>query len=190
MTLSDLVDEFLEIQQAEPVTIAKLRWLLAKAIAVLGEVRLADLSPKQVYAWRLTMPEGHRFRSDAGAATGAQSCGRLGPHRLQPGQAGHPQRAVARAGEATLRIVAADRRCRREARPRVRADGDLRGGDRPTARRSRRSRRKRLRRPRLQQAWLRRGCKRTRGSRTGPSLPSLSTICDDLPFCCKEVAIM
>jgi integrase len=63
MTLSDLVDEFLQIHQAEPVTIAKLRWLLAKATVVLGEVRLADLSPKQVYAWRLTVPEGHRFEA-------------------------------------------------------------------------------------------------------------------------------
>jgi integrase len=63
MTLGDLVDEFLEIHQAEPVTIAKLRWLLAKATAVLGDVRLADLSPRQVYAWRLTVPEGHRFEA-------------------------------------------------------------------------------------------------------------------------------
>jgi integrase len=63
MTLGDLVDEFLEIHQAEPVTIAKLRWLLAKATAVFGDVRLADLSPKQVYAWRLTVPDGHRFEA-------------------------------------------------------------------------------------------------------------------------------
>src|SRR5439155_18228506 len=53
----------LEIHQAEPVTIAKLRWLLGKATAVFGDVRLADLSPKQVYAWRLTVPDGHRFEA-------------------------------------------------------------------------------------------------------------------------------
>jgi len=52
MTLAELVDEYLEIHQAEPVTIAKLRWLLGKAIATLVEVRLAELSPKDVYAWR------------------------------------------------------------------------------------------------------------------------------------------
>jgi hypothetical protein len=52
----DLVNEFVEIHQAEPVAIAKLRWLLAKATVALGEVRLADLSPKQVYAWRLAAP--------------------------------------------------------------------------------------------------------------------------------------
>src|SRR5438876_2404881 len=63
MTLGELVDEYLEMHQAEPVTIAKLRWLLGKATAVLGEVRLAEILPEQVYAWRLTVPEGHRFEA-------------------------------------------------------------------------------------------------------------------------------
>jgi integrase len=63
MTLAELVDEYLEMHQAEQVTIAKLRWLLGKATAVLGEARLAELSPKEVYAWRLTIPEGHRFEA-------------------------------------------------------------------------------------------------------------------------------
>lgn len=63
MILSELVDEYLELHQAEPVTIAKLRWLLGKATSTLGEKRIADLSPKDVYAWRLTVPEGHRFEA-------------------------------------------------------------------------------------------------------------------------------
>jgi integrase len=63
MTLAELVNEYLEMHQAEPVTIAKLRWLLGKATATLGQVRLADLSSKDVYAWRLTIPEGHRFEA-------------------------------------------------------------------------------------------------------------------------------
>lgn len=63
MTLGDLVDEYLEMHQAEPVTIAKLSWLLGKATAALGQIRLAELSPKDVYAWRLTVPEGHRFEA-------------------------------------------------------------------------------------------------------------------------------
>src|SRR5712691_6710434 len=63
ITLAELVDEYLEMHQAEQVTIAKLRWLLGKATAVLGEARLAELSPKEVYAWRLTIPEGHRFEA-------------------------------------------------------------------------------------------------------------------------------
>jgi integrase len=63
MTLAELVDEYLKMHQAEPVTIAKLRWLLGKATATLGAVRLADLSPKEIYAWRQTIPEGHRFEA-------------------------------------------------------------------------------------------------------------------------------
>jgi hypothetical protein len=63
MTLAELVDEYLELHQAEPVTIAKLRWLLGKATSALGEKRIADLSPKDVYAWRLTVPEGRRFEA-------------------------------------------------------------------------------------------------------------------------------
>ena len=63
MTLADLVEEYLGMHQAEPVTIAKLRWLLGKATSMLGPVRLADLSPKDIYAWRQTVPEGHRFEA-------------------------------------------------------------------------------------------------------------------------------
>jgi integrase len=63
ITLSEFVDEYLELHQAAPVTIAKLRWLLSEATEVLGEKRLADLSPRDVYAWRFSIPEGHRFEA-------------------------------------------------------------------------------------------------------------------------------
>jgi hypothetical protein len=63
ITLSDLIDEYLQVHQATPVTVAKLRWLLGKATATLGDVRLAELSPRQVSAWRLTISEGHRFEA-------------------------------------------------------------------------------------------------------------------------------
>src|SRR6266516_2461147 len=63
MTLAELFEEYLEMHQAEPVTIAKLRWLLGKATAVLGEVRLTEILPEQVYVWRLSVPEGHRFEA-------------------------------------------------------------------------------------------------------------------------------
>src|SRR5438552_8712400 len=57
ITLAEFVDEYLEMHQAEPVTIAKLRWLLSKANTVLGEKRLADLSSRDVYGWRFSVPE-------------------------------------------------------------------------------------------------------------------------------------
>ena len=63
ITLAEFVEEYPELHQAEPVTIAKLRWLLGKATSTLGEKRIADLSPRDVYAWRLTVPEGHRFEA-------------------------------------------------------------------------------------------------------------------------------
>jgi hypothetical protein len=58
ITLAEFVDEYLEMHQAELVTIAKLRWLLGKATAELGEKRLVDLSPRDVYVWRMRVPEG------------------------------------------------------------------------------------------------------------------------------------
>ena len=63
MTVADLVEEYIGMHQGEPVTIAKLRWLLEKATSALGLVRLADLSAKDIYAWRQTIPEGHRFEA-------------------------------------------------------------------------------------------------------------------------------
>jgi integrase len=63
ITLAEWIEEYLETHTGERVTIAKLRWLLGKATATLGDVRLADLSPEAICAWRLTVPEGHRFEA-------------------------------------------------------------------------------------------------------------------------------
>ncbi len=63
LMLGEWVEEYLDGHQGERVTIAKLRWLLGKATAALGEVRLAELSPERICAWRLTVPEGHRFEA-------------------------------------------------------------------------------------------------------------------------------
>ena len=58
LTLGEWVEEYLDTHQGERVTVAKLRWLLGKATAELGGMRLVELSPEQVCAWRLTVPEG------------------------------------------------------------------------------------------------------------------------------------
>ena len=63
LTFGEWVKEYLEAHQGERVTVAKLRWLLGKATAGLGDVRLTALSPEQVCGWRLTVPEGHRFEA-------------------------------------------------------------------------------------------------------------------------------
>jgi integrase len=63
LTLAELVDEYLAQHDAEPVTIEKLRWLLAKAIASFGDRRLSELRPHEIAAWRMTIPPGHRFEA-------------------------------------------------------------------------------------------------------------------------------
>ncbi len=63
LTLGEWAEEYLQTHGGERVTVAKLRWLLGKATAELGDVRLAELSPEQVCAWRLTVPEGHRYEA-------------------------------------------------------------------------------------------------------------------------------
>jgi integrase len=63
MTLAELVEEYLPVHQAAPSTIEKLRWLLAKATAGFGEVRLVDLRADEICYWRCTLPDGHRFEA-------------------------------------------------------------------------------------------------------------------------------
>ena len=63
MTLTELVEQYLEAHQAAPTTIEKLRWLLGKATAAFGEVRLVDLRADEICAWRGALPEGHRFEA-------------------------------------------------------------------------------------------------------------------------------
>jgi integrase len=63
LTLGEWVDEYLDAHQGERVTVAKLRWLLGEATAEMGGARLVELSPEVVCAWRVTVPEGHRFEA-------------------------------------------------------------------------------------------------------------------------------
>jgi len=46
-----LVQEYLEIHQAAPATLEKLRWLLGKATLAFGEARLVDLRSEEICAW-------------------------------------------------------------------------------------------------------------------------------------------
>jgi hypothetical protein len=58
----------LQVHQAAPATIEKLRWLLAKATAAFGEVRLVEPRADAICAWRRTLPEGHRFEATQAVA--------------------------------------------------------------------------------------------------------------------------
>jgi integrase len=63
LTLAELVNEYLLQHDAEPETIEKLRWLLAKAVRVFGDQRPGQLRPHEIAAWRMTIPPGHRFEA-------------------------------------------------------------------------------------------------------------------------------
>jgi integrase len=63
ITLSGLADEYLAQHEAEPHTIAKLRWLLAKATRALGDRRVVELRSDEIGAWRAALPDGHRFEA-------------------------------------------------------------------------------------------------------------------------------
>jgi integrase len=63
ITLSELAEEYLAEHEAEPRTIVKLRWLLARATRAFGDRRVVELRSDEIGAWRTTLPEGHRFEA-------------------------------------------------------------------------------------------------------------------------------
>src|SRR5215218_7123836 len=63
LTLEELVEEYLAQHDAEPETIDKLCWLLAKALRAFGNRRLPELRSQEIAAWRMTISPGHRFEA-------------------------------------------------------------------------------------------------------------------------------
>src|ERR671931_9505 len=63
LTLAELADVYLAQHDVQPVTIAKLRWLLDKAIAVLGERRIGELTSREIAEWRMKLSPGYRFEA-------------------------------------------------------------------------------------------------------------------------------
>lgn len=61
--LSELVEVYLDQHGGEQETVAKLRWLLAKAVRAFGYRKIDQLRPAEVAAWRMTIPVGHRFEA-------------------------------------------------------------------------------------------------------------------------------
>lgn len=62
-TLAEFVEVYLAQHEGEPETTAKLRWLLAKSVRAFGERRLSELRSPAIAAWRMTIPDGHRFEA-------------------------------------------------------------------------------------------------------------------------------
>src|SRR5262245_4072782 len=63
LTLSELVETYLDQHDVQPVTIEKLRYLLSKATAVFGERTIGELTSPEIAAWRMTLSAGYRFEA-------------------------------------------------------------------------------------------------------------------------------
>jgi hypothetical protein len=63
ITLADLAVEYLAQHDGQPETTAKLRWLLTKSTASFGSTPLTELDAREIAAWRMTLPPGHRFEA-------------------------------------------------------------------------------------------------------------------------------
>jgi len=61
LTLAELVEAYLEQHDVDPVTIEKLRWLLGKAVAALGDRSIGELRSQEIAAWRIALSPGYRF---------------------------------------------------------------------------------------------------------------------------------
>src|SRR3954470_9962163 len=77
LTMKDLVEEYLAQYDAEPETIDKLCWLLAKALRAFGGRRLSELRSQEIAAWRMTSHPGTVSRQPrrCGRCWHAQSSG-------------------------------------------------------------------------------------------------------------------
>jgi len=63
LTFAQLVADYLSQHDAERTTIDKLRWLLAKAVDAFGDRSVGEIRSAEIAAWRMTIPEGHRFEA-------------------------------------------------------------------------------------------------------------------------------
>ena len=63
ITGAELAATYLAQHDAEPVTIAKLRWLLTKSVTAFGDRPITTLRGAEIAAWRMTLPVGHRFEA-------------------------------------------------------------------------------------------------------------------------------
>jgi hypothetical protein len=63
LTVGELVETYLAQHDVESVTIAKLRWLLGKAVAVFGDRPVGELRSHEIASWRIALPPGYRFEA-------------------------------------------------------------------------------------------------------------------------------
>ena len=79
VTLADLAEEYLAQHDGEPETTAKLRWLLTKSTAAFESMPLTELDAREIGAWRMTLPTGHRFEATQALRQTLARAAELGP---------------------------------------------------------------------------------------------------------------
>ena len=137
--LRELVDLYLAQHGGEPETVAKLRWLLTKAVRAFGHRRINQLRPAEIATWRMNIAGGHRFEATQALR---QVLGRAVSwgHRRQSRKAGHRQPPTQLHRETALRVMGRTRSGRRRTRTAIRAARALRCRNRAAARRVDRTR--------------------------------------------------
>src|SRR5215204_4686851 len=110
LTLKELVEEYLAQHDAEPETIEKLSWLLAKALRAFGGRRLPELRSQEIAAWRMTISPGHRFEATQALRQVLARAVVWGMIDSNPAKQGSRQPAASAHGEATVRVVGSTRR--------------------------------------------------------------------------------
>jgi hypothetical protein len=77
LTLAELVEQYLAQHDVSPVTLKKLRFLLARAVPRFGDYPLDELDPVESAAWRMSVPPGYRFEATQALrqVLAAPSCG-------------------------------------------------------------------------------------------------------------------
>jgi len=88
MTLADLAEEYLAQRDGQPETTAKLRWLLTKATAAFGSTPLTELDAREIAAWRMTLPAGHRFEATQALRQTLARAVEWGPRYSNPAKTG------------------------------------------------------------------------------------------------------
>ncbi len=101
LTLAEFVDEYLAQHEVSPVTLEKVRFLLARAVQTFGDYYLDELDPVKISAWRMTVPPGYRFEATQ-ALRQVLASGPLAAARCQSREAGGREPAAAAQREAPV----------------------------------------------------------------------------------------
>jgi hypothetical protein len=140
LTLAELVDAYLAQHDVEPVTIEKLRWLLAKAVAVFGDRPVGELRSEEIAGWRIALSAGYRFDATQALRQVLARAVVWGMIDSNPAKLGVDNPFTAAQGAAPVRVLGRTRCHRRASRAPPQGDGDLRGRHRASPGRMARAR--------------------------------------------------